>query len=43
MGFHALSAEINSLCQELISTLCEGHVNPRTCMILISLQCAGLY
>jgi len=34
MGFHALSAEIDSLCQELISALCEGHVNPRICMIL---------
>jgi len=34
MGFHALSAEIDSLCRELISPLCEGHVNPRTCMTI---------
>lgn len=43
MGFHALSAEIDSLCQELISALCEGHVKPHTGMILNPLQRGGLY
>ena len=43
MSFHALSVEIDSLCQELISTLCERHLKPRTGMILNPLQRADLY